>query len=90
MYLGQDHDFDSIPDECDNCPHVKNADQLDSDGKYFLRKCEKYNFMLCILGDNIGDACDNCPHFFNLAVRRHTGGEHDELIIEQPDRDGNF
>lgn len=56
----------------------------------FYAKCKKYNFILYILGDNIGDACDNCPHFFNLAVRRHTGGEHDELIIEQPDRDGNL
>lgn len=29
---GHDEDGDGIPDACDNCPHVANADQTDGDG----------------------------------------------------------
>jgi hypothetical protein len=59
---------DGIPDACDNCPHVYNPGQQDSDQKQVCSvqpesmgggtKCE-------MKSDGYGDACDNCPHVYN-------------------------
>ncbi len=61
-------DGDGVPDECDICPTIANADQLDSDGDGIGDACDA-----CPLvangedadGDGAGDACDNCLNLAN-------------------------
>jgi len=48
-----DVDGDGVVDAKDNCPHVHNPDQKDSD------KCGVQ------VADGVGDACDNCPTICN-------------------------
>ncbi len=59
-----DFDLDGILDENDNCPSVKNADQLDSDQDGRGDQCDTCpNIADAVFsdfdGDGIGDACDD-------------------------------
>ncbi len=63
---GIDTDSDGVPDGCDNCPKVTNANQSDSDNDAAGDACDN-----CLLvsntmqrdtdNDGYGDDCDNCP-----------------------------
>jgi len=64
--IGPDSDGDGVPDACDNCPAIANANQSDTDGDNVGDVCDN-----CPLvsnpsqadqdHDGFGDACDTCP-----------------------------
>ena len=61
-----DADEDGIPDACDNCPNVANADQLNSDTDSFGDACDNCpnvanQNQVDSDTDTVGDVCDNCP-----------------------------
>jgi hypothetical protein len=63
-------DEDGIPDRLDNCPHIANADQADTDGDHLGDVCDNCPNVananqLDTDGDGVGDACDNCPALAN-------------------------
>jgi len=64
---GLDFDLDGIPDSRDNCPTVKNPDQVDSDGDGLGDACDHCAGGLDSDGDGICDAVDNCPSVWNPA-----------------------
>ncbi|MHC4303646.1 MAG: thrombospondin type 3 repeat-containing protein [Planctomycetota bacterium] len=53
---GADDDGDGIPDDCDNCLGVANADQADADGDGIGNACEDDDD-----DDGVPDGSDNCP-----------------------------
>jgi hypothetical protein len=65
-----DSDNDGVPDDCDNCPSVANADQADTDGDLIGDACDD-----CTDSDTDGygdpgvpgNTCpdDNCPYAYN-------------------------
>ena len=61
VIAGVDTDDDGITDEFDNCPAVKNADQLDTDNDTIGNECDDDD-------DNDGrlDIFDNCPLAVNF------------------------
>jgi hypothetical protein len=61
-----DTDGDGVPDDVDNCPGVKNADQADEDGDKVGDECDGCPQIADAAqadsdGDHIGDACDPNP-----------------------------
>jgi hypothetical protein len=63
-----DSDGDGIPDVNDNCPHVANPEQNDTDvGEVGRMPDVKTGGYIPIIqkGDGAGDACDNCPTILN-------------------------
>ncbi len=65
LFVPRDVDGDGVPDKDDNCPHIKNRDQQDSDGNGKGDACEDTD------GDSIVNAMDNCPTIPN-ALQRDT------------------
>lgn len=55
-YVDKDTDKDGVLNDSDNCPAVKNADQIDTDNDGQGNACDQDDD-----GDNILDASDNCP-----------------------------
>ncbi len=53
---GSDKDGDGVPDSKDNCPTVKNANQLDTDHDGKGDACDTDDD-----GDGVPDTADNCP-----------------------------
>jgi len=68
--LTDDADGDGIEDELDNCPMVRNPQQVDSDQDGIGDLCDNCAFVANSDqgdrdGDGLGDACDNCPERIN-------------------------
>lgn len=57
-----DTDNDSVPDGCDNCPMMKNADQMDKDGNKIGDACEP---PAKTVTDTTCTPTDNCPNVDN-------------------------
>jgi len=57
--LPGDTDGDGIPDQGDNCPNIRNEEQVDENGNGIGDKCE--NFIDDKDDDGIEDLQDNCP-----------------------------
>jgi len=63
---GEDTDGDGHGSQCDNCPDVPNADQVDSDGDGVGDVCDLcpgYDDNVDSDGDGVPDGCDICPGF---------------------------
>ena len=89
----QDTDGDGVIDVCDNCPTVKNPDQIDTDWDGIGDACDNcptvFNeSQLDSDSDGRGDACDNCPHTPNPDQR---DTDHDGLgdVCDNCPQDGN-
>ncbi|MDY0059437.1 MAG: thrombospondin type 3 repeat-containing protein [Myxococcota bacterium] len=65
-----DGDGDGVPDDRDNCPGVRNADQRDDDGDGRGNACDNCpqqgnGGQADRDRDGVGDVCDNCPDHAN-------------------------
>ena len=65
-----DGDGDGIPDEIDQCPHIRDHEQGDRDGDAIGDNCDNCGHLenpdqADVDGDGVGDVCDNCPQVHN-------------------------
>ncbi len=65
-----DTDGDGVPDGCDNCPNLSNANQSDGDNDAVGDACDNCLPVSNTLqrdtdNDGYGNSCDNCPDDFN-------------------------
>ncbi|HEX2088176.1 MAG TPA: thrombospondin type 3 repeat-containing protein [Solirubrobacteraceae bacterium] len=78
-----DEDGDEIRDEDDNCPSVRNGDQLDTDGDGVGDACDGDDD-----GDGVGDAGDNCRLAPNPAQEDGNGNGVGDACEKDGDGDG--
>ncbi len=91
-----DYDDDGIEDPFDNCPRLRNVDQVDGDGDGFGDLCDNCLGMgnpdqTDLDADNLGDACDDDRDGDQLPDAQDNCAEVPNPAIEgaQPDKDGD-
>ena len=81
---GHDEDGDGIDDLCDNCPHVMNADQANSDGDDMGDVCDRVAGRIdCLVKF---DPLTSLPA--TTSVTGSWAAEHDDLVQQDKDADG--
>ena len=80
-----DRDGDGIPNDVDNCPVTRNADQADMDGDGIGDVCDSDRD-----GDGVIDAQDNCPRAANADQRNPDGDALGDVCDPDVDGDGTL
>ncbi len=91
-----DYDDDGLEDPYDNCPRIRNVDQIDSDGDGFGDVCDNCLTtgnpeQLDLDADHLGDACDGDLDGDLVANSEDNCGEvpNPQIEASQPDVDGD-